>query len=538
MEVDDTHFSSLFDKLDRDREDEKVYCDVTVSVNNVLFPAHRCILGTFCVYFATLFQSSFKDKFNETIKLSGPIGEEIKPSTFQSILNYCYKKKSTLTSTNVYDVLAAAEFLQIDGLKAECIKHLKTLISAESWLKIYRTAAKWNYTSLLESCMDSFLTVKNELDMKEFTHEEVHLVVRHGREMMTAEETYEMILGWIDGLPNDKKQHSFDELAKELNFERMDASYVGYIVVTNDFVMNSHVVLQRLVKQRLGIRKGDEKLLLLGGDGAHHSVQKYVQDAWHKCADAPLPIVQSAVASNNSYVFVAGGRKQRGSIQVYDIRKDAWSVLENILKTPRSGATACIINKKLYLFAGYDGCQYLSSAEVLTINGSSCVQCDDHRVPNLAVARVGHASVTKDNRIYFFGGEANYKKMKSCESIDVVSHEASKLPSLNHERWAPSAVVFDNNIIVMGGIADKHKTVSSVEAYSFITDQWTIMPSMTAPRNGHSAIVYRGQILVVGGYDNQKNCHVRSIEIFADKQWKINSTLTSPRSEASVLKFV
>ena len=134
----DGHFSLLFDKLDQDRKADQVYCDVTISVNNKLFPAHRCILGTFCLYFATLFQSSFKDKHNETIKLSGPIGEEIKPRTFQSILNFCYTGKSNLTASNGYDILAASEFLQIDGLKEECLKYLKTLLSAKNWLKIYR----------------------------------------------------------------------------------------------------------------------------------------------------------------------------------------------------------------------------------------------------------------------------------------------------------------------------------------------------------------------------------------------------------------
>ena len=139
---DDAHYASLFDTLEQDRKDQKVYCDVTVSVNNKHFSAHRCVLGTFCVYFATLFQSGFKEKYDDVIKLSGPIGEEISPSTFQSILDFCYKKRCELTASNVFDILGAAEFLQIDRLKQQCLQYLETLIGPEHWQKIYKTAIR------------------------------------------------------------------------------------------------------------------------------------------------------------------------------------------------------------------------------------------------------------------------------------------------------------------------------------------------------------------------------------------------------------
>ena len=61
----DNHLSSLFEELNLDENGET---DVTISVDDKLFPAHRCILATFSLYFATLFQSDFKDKTYETIK--------------------------------------------------------------------------------------------------------------------------------------------------------------------------------------------------------------------------------------------------------------------------------------------------------------------------------------------------------------------------------------------------------------------------------------------------------------------------------------
>ena len=144
----DKLISLLFDEFDIDENGET---DVTISVDDKLFPAHRRVLKNSSLYFATLFQSGFKDKTNETITISGPIGEEIKSDTFQSILKFCYRKQSGLTENNVCDILAAAEFLQIDTLKDECIDYLKTILSTDNMRKIYRnTAFRWNYVSLID----------------------------------------------------------------------------------------------------------------------------------------------------------------------------------------------------------------------------------------------------------------------------------------------------------------------------------------------------------------------------------------------------
>jgi len=231
--ADDNHFTSLFDNLDEDRKGDKVYSDVTISVNNKLFPAHRCILGTFCLYFATLFQSSSKDKSNETIKLSGPIGEEIKPNTFQSILNFCYTKKSDLTANNVYDILSAAQFLQIDRLTTECLKYLTTLLSADNWLKIYRIALKWNYESLIDSCMDRFWKTETQINVKEFTFEEFYTVIKHSSEISESEKAFELISSWTTTHQDDKKQQRFDDLIQLVDFQSMKARYVSDKVINS-----------------------------------------------------------------------------------------------------------------------------------------------------------------------------------------------------------------------------------------------------------------------------------------------------------------
>ena len=55
----------------------------------------------------------------------------------------------SMTANNVFDVLGAAEFLQIERLKKYCVQYLETSIGPENWQNIYKTAIKWNYKKLL-----------------------------------------------------------------------------------------------------------------------------------------------------------------------------------------------------------------------------------------------------------------------------------------------------------------------------------------------------------------------------------------------------
>jgi len=537
--MEDKHFTTLFDKLDEDRKGDKVYCDVTISVGDANFSAHRCILGTFCLYFATLFRSSFDDKNKEVIKLSGPVGEDIKPSTFQSILNFCYTKQSGLKASNVYDVLAATEYLQIDNLKKECLDFLKaSLANFEDWLRIYRTAMQWNYTSLLDNCMTAFLEVRSQLDLREFTFEEIHSIIKYSSEMMKSEEVFEMITSWVDHQPDDNKQKHFDQLVEFVNFGWMDAAYLSDNVATNEFIINSAVGQKRLSAY------DDEKFLLLGGVGAKNSIQKYIGDTWQKCVDSLKPIHYAAVASNDTHVFVVGGRDAEGfeadHIQVYAIQNDTWSVFEHVLKRPRYGATATIIIDKLYVFGGFCN-DYLTSTEVFEINGSSCTPCNDHGVPDLKVPRAGYPSVTRNNEVYLIGGgTTNHETLSSCELINVASSKGTELAPLIQARGCPSAVLFRSRIIVLGGACGPlfETTLNSGETYSFDTKQWTMMMlPMTTPRYRHCSIVYKGQLFVIGGQNGPDD--VNNIEVYDpdSKQWKVQSNLTRSRYCSSVVKL-
>jgi len=207
--------------------------------------------------------------------------------------------------------------------------------------------------------------------------------------------------------------------------------------------------------------------------------------------------------------------------------------IESIFKCDRRDVTATIIENKLYVSGGCSSSIFdravLSSTEVFELNELSCTTCNDHGKPDLKVARSEHASATIDDEIYFIGGRASqHTLLSSCEVINVATGESTELASLNQERCALSAVVFDGKIIVTGGFG-ADGALNSVECYSFDTKQWTMMPSMTKPRARHSNIIYKGQILVIGGLWGI-NCTISNdMEIYdpAIKQWTMSDYVIS-----------
>ena len=57
----------------------------------------------------------FKENVDEQIEIAGPCNEEIKEKTMELILDYLYTNEINFNDENVYDILIASDYLQIEG---------------------------------------------------------------------------------------------------------------------------------------------------------------------------------------------------------------------------------------------------------------------------------------------------------------------------------------------------------------------------------------------------------------------------------------
>ncbi|EMP42087.1 Kelch repeat and BTB domain-containing protein 5 [Chelonia mydas] len=90
-------------------------CDATIVAEGKRFPCHRMLLAAVNPYFRAMFVSSFKESQDGEVLL-----QDMAPSTVQTILQYLYTEKISVTSETAQAVFIAASRLQILPLLEIC----------------------------------------------------------------------------------------------------------------------------------------------------------------------------------------------------------------------------------------------------------------------------------------------------------------------------------------------------------------------------------------------------------------------------------
>ena len=125
---------------------EKLFCDVSLRVNESKIAAHRNILSASSPYFKTLFLESETGKFIKNV----PLPDDMSLTTTEAVLDYMYGGKVYLTDENCMDILKAASFFQLQSLTRECCYALVTFLTPENCLKIRDLALSLGQTELYE----------------------------------------------------------------------------------------------------------------------------------------------------------------------------------------------------------------------------------------------------------------------------------------------------------------------------------------------------------------------------------------------------
>ncbi|XP_023254201.1 zinc finger and BTB domain-containing protein 17-like, partial [Seriola lalandi dorsalis] len=103
------HSGKVLEQLDRQRK-QGLLCDCTFVVDGVDFKAHKAVLAACSIYFRTLFLDQ-KDVVHLDISNAAGLGQ---------VLEFMYTAKLSLSPQNVEDVLAVANFLQMQEIVNAC----------------------------------------------------------------------------------------------------------------------------------------------------------------------------------------------------------------------------------------------------------------------------------------------------------------------------------------------------------------------------------------------------------------------------------
>lgn len=273
----------------------------------------------------------------------------------------------------------------------------------------------------------------------------------------------------------------------------------------------------------------------------------------------PPPSYSEAVAEPSNQLahevlIVCGGwdgDRALDTMEIFDPTKGEWSMLPNMM-APRRDHGAVVVGDFMYVVGGWNMEPYYSSTEKYNITLRSwsrsaplsgprgwpgvaamgdfiyCVGGYDHKEKALKVvermnvreerwesinglnkARGGCGLVEHSGCLYAIGGYNGDRALKSVERFDPKEGKWRTMADMDirREDLSHSCAVYNNNIVVMGGVDDDEKPLASGSMYNPATDNWRPMQAhLVREKRGLSISVVGGVMFAAGGEDrNDQN---------------------------------
>lgn len=154
---------------------EGKFCDVSVHVEGREFQAHRVVLAAGSEMLAALSDGErFSDSSSPTIKL-----HDMGADAFQAVLDYLYEGSCECGTSLLFEVGAAASFLQVTPLLEQVGCALAASLVAANCISVWKFAKQYSMDDLAAACrtkaLDEFTALGDSLNM--LPMEEVRLLL-------------------------------------------------------------------------------------------------------------------------------------------------------------------------------------------------------------------------------------------------------------------------------------------------------------------------------------------------------------------------
>jgi len=236
-------------------------------------------------------------------------------------------------------------------------------------------------------------------------------------------------------IPNEEKVCSL-QFMKVARQDHSVALLDGYLYVVGGF--NSHkgpldlvecfspvrnewktVCPMNAKRKALGVTVHGGKLYASGGLDGNYSSLRSVEifdsktSVWQYTGSLNEARYSHCLVADKEYIYAVGGW-ELASVERFDPQQSNWEVISH-MSVPRAGATAVLLNGRIYVSGGRGGNGCLTSMEAYDISIGHWFM-----LPDASIARWRAASCFIDNSIYILGGrDSNWQYMDCIESFNV-----------------------------------------------------------------------------------------------------------------------
>ncbi|XP_076799380.1 kelch-like protein 12 isoform X1 [Clavelina lepadiformis] len=200
------HASEILKQLNRERKNEKKYCDITIQVSGHDFSVHKCVLGTFSDFYGKMFTTEMKEKYETKAKI-----ENVSLKIMEKILDFVYTAEIEVTFDDVYDLLAAADYMQVPHIKDFCSAFLMRFLDFTNCLSARVYAKRYNCDKLgakaKKVLKKNFEAVLEREEFMQMAFPDLKDVLQLKRKAALEDKVFLTVLDWIKQDEKERQEY-------------------------------------------------------------------------------------------------------------------------------------------------------------------------------------------------------------------------------------------------------------------------------------------------------------------------------------------
>ena len=501
-----------FALLNQFRSDEESgFCDVTIRVEGVDLPAHRCILAANSKLFYRMLNSGMRESQEKVLKL-----QSVSSKAMRIMLEYFYTRAIVISEEGLEELLDAAMFLMVKQVEEACCRFMRENLDVGNSLTIKYLAEKCG-ASDLSKMADNFIKEnfarvwKESEEFVDLSLEQLSSLILSDEILVGSEDdVYSAVMKWINFDVANRKGF-LAQLLSSLRHGSLTEHFIKDRLENEPLIREclastrvlEHWIYAKTKKSRAkkqkpqnpyrpSTRVHDVVFILEETPGSYFDCSAYdvTSSECIHLPSFPCPVDCSpriAVVKESLFVIIGGWSDNSGPV-VYSLswtphpgnsfrweRKASYS-------EEREFPAMSVLEKNIYLVGG------VSPSNDTPVG---VVECYDSLVDSwktvspLTEPRSRFVAVSMQNSVFAIGGLVRHDHGQSVTRV-VEKYDPSKnvwtcVASLHVGRVSLHAFCLGDKIYVMGGVSNPDQ-VYSCEVYDVTADEWTLVPNLQEPR--------------------------------------------------------
>ena len=513
----------LLKRLNLQRK-QNYLCDITlVAKDGKEFKAHKNVLSAASPFFVKLLQSEMRENEEGVIRF-----EEISELILAEVLEFIYTGSAEINDTNASELIIAAGYLLIEGLKTKSGRFLEQQMTSSNCISTFCFAEKYRCEELVATStkfiLDNFASVTESEEFLSLKAEEVEKWISNDEIRLAAEEdVFRIVVNWIEHDKSERKG-KFQKLFEQVRLVLLSRDSL-MAVVTHELVQENLGCLRKVLVAIDVIRTASEDTIInvsprkrlethaiVVGGGDYFFCYLPENDAWKTLSylkGQQQTINQDTKMINfHDQLYTFHGH----CTQRYDPIFNIWTSL----KLDFSYRTKCVGVCRGQIYAIDVGVNE-STGKTSTVKKYDVESYSWQTVHCSHLGcRYNSCTVVAGNCLYLLGGRDPIDLsiyVATAEEFDTVENQWKRIADMQQERADAFGMAFQGKIFVAGGKDRSGKELDSCEVYGIAANEWQLIGSLSVPRVCGSMLSVNGTIYVLGGA--QPGCdNAETVEVY------------------------